>query len=84
MNLVAVIYNGGIYTSTDSGVTWAPQTNAPSTSLQSVASDYTGTKLVAVTSAGSIYTYNSNSTIWTSQTPPMTVNQSKVLMNLSI
>ena len=34
--LVAVIYNGQIYTSTDSGVTWTAQTNAPSANWESV------------------------------------------------
>ena len=55
--LVAVIsINGQIYTSTDSGVSWTVQTNAPSAYWYSVASSSDGAKLVAAWSGGRIYT----------------------------
>src|ERR1035441_3390812 len=53
--LVAVVYSGGIYTSTDSGATWT-QTSAPSKTWASVASSSNGTKLVAVADWDWIYT----------------------------
>ena len=63
--LVAAVYIGYIYTSTDSGVTWTAQTDAGSRVWWSVTSSSDGTKLVAVMSPGSIYTYSSADT-----TPP--------------
>jgi ligand-binding sensor protein len=52
--LVAVVYGGQIYTSTDSGVTWTPQ--ASNRNWFGVASSADGTKLVAVVDGGQIYT----------------------------
>ena len=40
--LAAVVYNGYIYTSTDSGVTWTQQTNSTSKSWISIASSNDG------------------------------------------
>ena len=55
--LVAVVYSGYIYTSTDSGVTWTQQTSAGSQIWFSVASSADGTKLAAVVNNGYIFTY---------------------------
>ena len=52
--LAAVVYNGQIYTSTDSGVTWAARESTRS--WYSIASSSDGTKLAAVVSGGQIYT----------------------------
>jgi photosystem II stability/assembly factor-like uncharacterized protein len=46
--LVAVVYGGGIYTSTNSGSTWQPTVAPSGFPWQSVASADDGTKLVAV------------------------------------
>ncbi len=61
--LVAAVYGGGIYTSTNAGLTWISN-NAPSRQWYSVASSADGTKLVAVinilstSGLGGIYTNN--------------------------
>jgi len=54
VKLVAVVYSGGLYTSTDSGATWSVRAAAGTREWTSVASSSDGTKLVAVaTNAGS-------------------------------
>ena len=53
---------GQIYTSTDSGVTWAPRDNAQQ--WYSVASSSDGTKLVAVVKDGQIYTSTDSGGTW--------------------
>src|SRR4029077_20044509 len=53
-NLVAVVYGGQIYTSSDSGMTWTPHDS--SRDWSSVASSSAGTRLVAVENGGQIYT----------------------------
>ncbi len=61
--LVAAVYGGGIYTSTNAGLTWVSN-NAPSRQWYSIASSADGTKLVAViniistSGLGGIYTNN--------------------------
>jgi hypothetical protein len=52
--LVAVVYGGQIYTSTDSGVTWTPRDS--NRNWWAVASSADGSKLVAVVDGGQIYT----------------------------
>ena len=52
--LVAVVYGGQIYTSTDSGVTWTARESRRD--WYGVASSADGTKLVAVVYPGQIYT----------------------------
>jgi hypothetical protein len=61
--LVAVVYGGQIYTSTDSGATWTARDS--NRSWQSVASSSDGTKLVAVVFDGQIYTSTDSGVTWT-------------------
>ena len=63
-----MINGGQIYTSTDSGVNWTVQTNAPSANWKSVASSSDGSKLVAVINGGRIYTSTDSGVNWTVQT----------------
>jgi len=72
--LVAAVYNGGIYTSTNSGATWTQQTNAPNANWMSVASSADGTILVAITLAysGGIYTSTNSGMTWTKTSAPTT------------
>ncbi len=82
--LVAVTYNeslntlhdSGIYTSTNSGVSWTTQTGGLATSgfsgWQSVASSADGTKLVAVQYPGQIFTSTNSGVSWTVQSAPST------------
>jgi len=63
---------GAIYTSTDSGVTWASHTSSPLSSTlnwSSVASSADGTKLVAAVRSGQIYISSNSGTSWTAQGP---------------
>jgi uncharacterized repeat protein (TIGR02543 family) len=66
--LAAVIYNGSIYTSADSGATWTEQTDAGTHNWISITSSSDGTKLAAVVSGGSIYTSADSGATWTEQT----------------
>ena len=50
--LVAVVFGGYIYASTDSGVTWTRPQGSFSQDWMSVASSADGTRLVAVTGGG--------------------------------
>ena len=68
--LVAAVYSGGIYTSTNSGATWTLQTNAPNASWMSIASSADGTKLVAATLYDKIYTSANSGVTWTQQNNP--------------
>jgi hypothetical protein len=53
--LVAAVYNGGIYISTNSGATWA-LTTAPSTNWTSIAVSFDGNKIIATSySGGDLY-----------------------------
>lgn len=66
--LAAVVYNGYIYTSTDSGATWTEQTAAGQRPWLSIASSSDGTKLVAGGSNEYIYTSTDSGANWTEQT----------------
>jgi photosystem II stability/assembly factor-like uncharacterized protein len=72
--LVAAVYGGGIYTSTNSGITWA-LTSAPSdgqidSAWYSVASSADGTKLVAVAYYGNpIYVSTNSGMDWATNGP---------------
>jgi hypothetical protein len=55
---------GGIYTSTDSGMTWNPTSETDSYYWQSVASSSDGTKLAAVVDGGGIYTSTNSGVTW--------------------
>jgi hypothetical protein len=56
--------DGHIYTSTDSGVTWSANNNAPSAVWSSVASSADGTKLVAAANGVGIYTSTDSGVTW--------------------
>ncbi len=58
---VAVVWDGGIWTSTNSGIRWIQQTNAPITNWWTVASSANGSNLVVASGAGI-----SEGGIWTS------------------
>jgi photosystem II stability/assembly factor-like uncharacterized protein len=68
--LVAVVYGGLIYTSTNSGATWSSN-SAPSKSWISVASSVDGGKLVAVVDNGPIYTSTNSGNTWVSNSAPV-------------
>jgi photosystem II stability/assembly factor-like uncharacterized protein len=54
--LIAAVYGGYLYTSTDYGATWTQQTGSGSQYWSSVASSADGTKLIACSNPGYIYT----------------------------
>ena len=61
--LVAVVENGQIYTSTDSGITWTAR--EANRDWIGVASSADGTKLVATVEGGQIYTSTDSGVTWT-------------------
>jgi cysteine-rich repeat protein len=61
--LAAVVSNGQIYTSTDSGVTWTARESARAWRWITSSSD--GTKLAAVVSNGQIFTSTDSGVTWT-------------------
>ena len=63
--LAAVAYDGQIYTSTDSGVTWTARENQRE--WQSIASSADGTRLAAVVYDGRIYTSIDSGENWTAR-----------------
>ena len=63
--LVAVVFAGQIYTSTDSGVTWTARDSARN--WQSCASSSDGTKLAAVVLNGQIRTSTDSGATWTAR-----------------
>ena len=68
--MVAVASGDGIYTSTNSGMTWA-QTSAPTNQFwSSAASSADGNKLVAVAQSGVIYTSTNSWDTWISNNVP--------------
>ena len=68
--LAAVIYGGGIYTSSNFGGTWTPSTSGlPASGLwDSITSSSDGTKLAAVVYGGGIYTSSNSGGTWTRST----------------
>jgi hypothetical protein len=60
--LMAGVYQGGTYISTDSGATWSRITaGVPASAIwYSIATDSSGTKLAAVAQGGGIYTYQTD------------------------
>src|SRR4051794_2547973 len=58
-------YLGPIYTSTNSGATWAVSTNAPLQYWNGVASSTNGNRLVAVPGGGKIYISTNAGVAWT-------------------
>jgi hypothetical protein len=72
--LAAVKPGGGIWTSTNSGITWQ-QTSAPSASLDywhSIASSADGTRLAAVINGGTIWTSTNSGITWQQTSAPVT------------
>ncbi|MFA6158770.1 MAG: hypothetical protein WC763_04095 [Candidatus Paceibacterota bacterium] len=63
--LAAVVNNGQIYTSTNSGVNWTARDS--NRSWRSVTSSSDGTKLVAVVNSGQIYTSTNSGVNWTAR-----------------
>jgi len=64
--LVAVVYGGHVYTSTDSGVNWIERVG--SVDWYAVASSSDGTKLVVVIDGGQIYTSTDSGVNWAQRT----------------
>ena len=67
--LVAAVVNGGIYTSTNAGDTWAPS-SAPNLRWYSVASSFDGGNLAAVVDGGEIYTSTNSGFTWMPSSAP--------------
>ena len=65
--LAAVAFNGYIYTSTNSGVTWTARANSQTRNWRSITSSSDGTKLAAVVYGGAIYTSTDSGSTWTEQ-----------------
>jgi hypothetical protein len=63
--LVATVYGGQIYTSSDSGATWTAR--ATSRNWRPVASSADGTKLIAAVNTGQIYTSSDSGVTWTAR-----------------
>jgi hypothetical protein len=63
--LAAVVWNGYIYTSTDSGATWAARIAPGYRNWRSITSSSDGTKLAAGVSGGYIYTSTDSGATWT-------------------
>ncbi|MBP7552081.1 MAG: cadherin-like beta sandwich domain-containing protein [Spirochaetes bacterium] len=66
--LAAVVEDGYIYTSTDSGTTWTEQKSSGYRRWFSIASSSDGTKLAAVVFNGYIYTSTDSGATWTERT----------------
>lgn len=69
VKLAAFAGGGVIYTSTNSGATWNPGTNAPLGNLR-VASSADGTKLVVAVNGGGIYRSIDSGLTWTQTSAP--------------
>jgi photosystem II stability/assembly factor-like uncharacterized protein len=67
--LVAVVYGGPIYISTNAGTSWQ-QTLAPLANWQVVASSADGTRLIAAINNGPVYTSIDSGTTWVSNSIP--------------
>jgi photosystem II stability/assembly factor-like uncharacterized protein len=63
--LVAVVENGQIYTSTDSGVNWTARES--NRNWRGIASSSDGTKLAAAAQGGQIYTSTDSGVTWTAR-----------------
>lgn len=67
VKLAAVVSNGYIYTSTDSGVNWVERTSLGQKSWFAIASSTDGTKLVGVAETYRIFTSTDSGSTWTQQ-----------------
>jgi len=68
VKLAAIVNNGYIFTSTDSGANWTQRTGSGSRNWYSITSSADGTKLAALVSGGYIYTSTDSGVNWTEQT----------------
>jgi len=68
--LVALAYNGYIYTSTNSGIDWTERTTAGSRLWRQVASSSDGMKLIAANYDGYLYTSTNYGVDWVERTLP--------------
>jgi hypothetical protein len=66
--LVAAVGSGGIYTSTNSGLTWS-KTAAPNGAWTQITSSADGTKLVVAPYSGNIYFSMNSGLTWTAASP---------------
>ena len=66
--LTAIVENGYIYTSSDSGATWTARTSAGSRNWRYLAASSDGKNLIATVYSGFIYTSNNYGETWTAGT----------------
>lgn len=71
--LAAAFYNGGIYTSSNSGVIWN-LTSAPAKSWSALASSASGNVLLAAATSGGVYTSTNFGSTWQSNGVPGNYN----------
>ena len=66
-NLIAAVYDGRVYTSSNGGTDWTERRPAGNTSQRwlTVASDADGSHLIAGTSAGRLWTSSNGGSTWT-------------------
>ncbi len=64
------VFDGSIYTSTNSGANWTLATNAPPAGWIAVASSADGENLAALVAGGPIYTSRDSGTTWTPTNTP--------------
>lgn len=62
--IMAAVYGGGIYVSTNFGVSWT-LTTAPSTNWTAIASSFDGNKIIATSYTGGIYISTNAGITWT-------------------
>lgn len=82
--LVAVVYGGDVYTSTDSGATWVNRTasgTGHNLGWWAVASSSDGTKLAAGLYSGQIYTSTNSGVSWTLQTGSISASWRSISSN---
>jgi hypothetical protein len=68
----AVVYGGGIYTSSNHGYSWASNASAPTADWQSVAISSDGTYQIAVINGGGIYISSTSGQTWSISSAPST------------
>jgi hypothetical protein len=68
--IVAVVENGYIYISADSGSSWAPQTSPGSHSWYGVATSLDGSKIAAIANGDYIHTSADGGSTWSTRTGP--------------
>jgi hypothetical protein len=63
--LAAILYNGNVWTSSDSGITWTERPASGARYWSDIASSSDGTKLVALAYPGGIWTSSDSGVTWT-------------------